>query len=100
MTRLAAYVLCVKERTDNKASVVAPLRWGLKKRRQSADSVGCHAETQDPPSPAFSTLPSLPRVRAPPLLSQHLPHARRAAHTLALPALWQGVVGAQRHGLL
>lgn len=35
-----------------------------------------------------------------PLLSQHLSHARRAAHTVAVPALRRGLVGAAGHDLL
>ena len=80
--------------------VVALLGWGLKKRRQSAESVGCHAETQDPPSSAFSTLPPLRSAGAPPLLSQHLSHARRTAPAVALPAVREGVVRAAGHSLL
>src|SRR5947209_19196141 len=80
--------------------VVAPLRWRLKKRRQSAESVGCHAETQDPSSSTFSTLPSLPRAVARPLLSQHLPDARRVAPAVAVQRVRQVLVGAAGHGLL
>ncbi len=65
--------------------VVALLHWGLKKGRQSAESVGCHGSTQDPSSSAFPALPPLRRAVARPLLSQQLSYARRAAHTVALP---------------
>jgi hypothetical protein len=64
--------------------VVALLHWGLKKGRQSVESVGCHGTAQNPPSSAFPALPPLRRASTGTLLSQHLPDARRAAPTMAM----------------
>src|SRR2546423_9304476 len=80
--------------------VVASLHWGLKKGRQSVESGGCHGTSQNPSCSAFPALPSLRRASARPLLSQHLPDARRAASLVAVLPLREGPIGAQRHGLL
>src|SRR2546423_6740764 len=80
--------------------VVASLHWGLKKGRQSVESGGCHGTSQNPSCSAFPALPSLRRASARPLLSQHLPDARRAASLVAVLPPRGVLIGAQRHGLL
>jgi hypothetical protein len=80
--------------------VVALLHWGLKKGRQSVESVGCHGSAQNPLRPAFPALPSLRRAGASPLLSQHLPDARRAAPAVAMRGVRQVLVRAQGNSLL
>src|SRR5438105_5308914 len=48
---------------------VASLDWGLKKGRQSVESVGCHGSTQNPSCSAFPAPSPLQRPSAPSLLS-------------------------------
>jgi hypothetical protein len=80
--------------------VEASSGWGLKEGKQSVKSIGCHGSPPYPLRSAFPALPSLRRAGTGPLVSQHLPDARRATTAMAMWRVRQVLIGAAGHGLL